>query len=379
MPLISVMPANPTVIGITMGCPVGIGPEITLKFLDALHEKGRFQPIVIGDAGVFSHCAQRMGMEMEIVPWRPGDCCKPGAVMIYQPSYPEGVSLHARDLTWGRPSRATGLAMATAIEEGVRLAQSGDLAALVTCPITKAALHDAGYPFPGHTEMLASLCHTSEYAMMMAGRSIKVTLVTIHQGLSTVASALTREGIVRLIELTGRSLQMDFGLSSPRLAVAGLNPHAGEGGLFGDEEERIIAPAVSIGRSRGWQVVGPFPPDTIFHKAVSGYYDAVICMYHDQGLIPFKLLHFADGVNVTIGLPIVRTSVDHGTAYDIAGQGIADPNSLQEAFRMAGEIAVNRQNVTAGGPVHEGEFSARCGFSSADDTHLAANLPLKEA
>jgi 4-hydroxythreonine-4-phosphate dehydrogenase len=332
-------------IGITMGCPVGIGPEITLKFLRTRQVEDHFQPIVIGDFGVFSNCARTLGLEVDIIPWQPGDLCKPGAIMIHQPPYAEEVCLTPGDLIWGRPCRPTGLAMAAAIEATVRLVRSGVFAAMVTCPITKSALQGAGYNFPGHTEMLAALCQTSEYAMMMAGRSLKVTLVTIHQGLATVASALSQDGILRLIELTGRSLTMDFGLPDPRMAVAGLNPHAGEGGLFGDEEGRVIAPAVALARSRGWQVDGPFPPDTVFHKVVSGHYDAVICMYHDQGLIPFKLLHFADGVNVTIGLPIVRTSVDHGTAYDIAGQGKADPASLREAFRMAGEIVRNRQRA----------------------------------
>ena len=342
---------NSTLIGITMGCPVGIGPEITLKFLGSFQGDDRLQPIVIGDLGVFSHCARTLGIEAEIIPWQPGDRCKPGAIMICQPPYADGVFLSPSDLRWGQPSQSTGLVMAAAIEQTVRLVQSGDLAAMVTCPITKSALHEAGFHFPGHTEMLAALCQTSEYAMMMAGGSLKVTLVTIHQSLATVASALTKEGILRLIDLTGISLIKDFGVPEPRLVVAGLNPHAGEGGLFGDEEGRVITPAVALARSRGWQVDGPLSPDTVFHKAVLGHYDAVICMYHDQGLIPFKLLHFADGVNVTIGLPIVRTSVDHGTAYDIAGQGKADPASLQEAFRMAGEIVSNRQRSKGDGHV----------------------------
>lgn len=357
MPLISPMQARvdgllenglaPARIGITMGCPVGIGPEITLKFLSTFQGDYRFQPVVIGDLGVFRHCARTLGIKADIVSWRPGSACRPGAIMVHQPSYGDGVTLTPTELVWGRPSRATGLAMAACIEEAVRLVQVGELAAMVTCPITKSALQGAGYHYPGHTEMLAALCQTSEYAMMMAGPSLRVTLVTIHQALATVAASLTQKAVLRLLELTGRSLRIDFGLPEPRLAVAGLNPHAGEGGLFGDEEERIITPALALARARGWQVAGPFPPDTIFHQAVRGHYDAVICMYHDQGLIPFKLLHFADGVNVTIGLPLVRTSVDHGTAYDIAGQGKASPASLQAAFRMAGEIVANRRRAEA--------------------------------
>jgi len=196
--------------------------------------------------------------------------------------------------------------------------------------------------------------------MMMAGPSLRVTLVTIHQGLAQVAACLSQEKIFHLVEMTGNSLRSDFGLPQPRMAVAGFNPHAGEGGMFGDEEGRIIAPAIERARAEGWQVVGPFPPDTVFHKAVQGHYDAVICMYHDQGLIPFKLLHFEDGVNVTIGLPIVRTSVDHGTAYDIAGQGKANPSSLQAAFQMATLIVDNRQRAGALFSTHRCRTGVKC-------------------
>jgi 4-hydroxythreonine-4-phosphate dehydrogenase len=179
----------------------------------------------------------------------------------------------------------------------------------------------------------------------MAGATLKVTLVTIHQALAEVPGAITKEAVLRMIGITGRALRDDFGIPRPRLAVAGLNPHAGEGGMFGDEEQRVIGPAVAEGRGAGWLVEGPFPPDTVFHKAVAGQFDAVVCMYHDQGLIPFKLLHFSDGVNVTLGLPMVRTSVDHGTAYDIAGKGLAEPTSLAAAVAMAEVIVANRQKL----------------------------------
>jgi 4-hydroxythreonine-4-phosphate dehydrogenase len=189
--------------------------------------------------------------------------------------------------------------------------------------------------------MLAALCACSDYGMMMAGTTLRVTLVTIHQALRDVPRHLSIESVCRLIDLTARSLQVDFGIDQPAIAVAGLNPHAGEDGLFGQEEKTIIGPAVK--KTAGvWNVEGPFAPDTVFNQAVSGRFDAVVCMYHDQGLIPFKLLHFADGVNVTIGLPIVRTSVDHGTAYDIAGKGVASPESLKAAYHMAADIVRNR-------------------------------------
>lgn len=330
-----------------MGCPVGVGPEIILKFVSNFEGSARFHPVVIGDIGVLQHCAHTLGLGVDICPWHPGARYLPGVVMVLQPEYEGSTKLDASELHWGQPTRATGLAMAAYIEEAVRLVQQGELAAMVTCPIAKSALQAAGYNYPGHTEMLADLCQSSEYAMMMAGASLRVTLVTIHQGLAQVAASLSQDKILHLIELTGRSLQHDFGLSEPRMAVAGFNPHAGEGGIFGDEEGRIIVPAIERARACGWQVAGPFPPDTVFHKTVQGHYDAVICMYHDQGLIPFKLLHFEDGVNVTIGLPIVRTSVDHGTAYDIAGEGKSNPSSLQAAFQMAALIVENRQRARA--------------------------------
>jgi 4-hydroxythreonine-4-phosphate dehydrogenase len=213
----------------------------------------------------------------------------------------------------------------------------------VTCPISKASLNQAGYSFPGHTEMLAALTGSTRYVMMMAGSRLRVTLATIHCPLSSVPLSLKRTDLADLIRLTHAALCGDFGIAVPRIAVAALNPHAGESGLFGREEETIIRPAIEDMQAQGVEVQGPFPPDTIFHKAAEGHYDVVICMYHDQGLIPFKLLHFKDGVNVTLGLPIVRTSVDHGTAYDIAGKGVADPASLAAAVEMADLIATNRK------------------------------------
>jgi len=212
----------------------------------------------------------------------------------------------------------------------------------VTCPIAKTTLQAAGYSFPGHTEMLASLCGATDYAMMMAGEKLRITLVTIHTALADVPELITEASVIRLIRITGRALRGDFGMQNPRMAVAGLNPHAGENGLFGEEESRAIKPAIDAMSAEGWRVSGPFPPDTVFVKAAAGEFDAVVCMYHDQGLIPFKLLHFEDGVNVTLGLPIVRTSVDHGTAYDIAGRGLASPASLAAAYGMAARIAGNR-------------------------------------
>ncbi len=323
-------------LGITMGCPVGIGPEIILRLHRELAEDSEYYPVVLGDPEVLDRCRQELGIEVELVEWRPGEEITAGAVNVLP------ITRLGRELLWGRPTAVTGRAMIAYIEEAVRLCRSGVLAGMTTCPIAKVALKMAGSVEPGHTEMLARLTSADEFAMMMAGHRLRVTLVTIHVGLGRVIELLTPEKITHLIELTGRSLQRDFGLVQPRLAVAGLNPHAGEEGMFGDEEGRLIGPAVRRAQEQGWQVTGPLPPDTVFHRAAAGAYDAVICMYHDQGLIPFKLLHFEDGVNVTLGLPIVRTSVDHGTAYDIAGRGLASAASLAAALCLAGKIAANR-------------------------------------
>ncbi|MBU0674545.1 MAG: 4-hydroxythreonine-4-phosphate dehydrogenase PdxA [Proteobacteria bacterium] len=325
-----------SLIGITMGCPVGIGPEIIIRFHEDLDEDPEFLPVVIGDIGVLSRCAGELGSAIPIFPWQSGQLVRRNGVNVLPLSDLSG------SLRWGVPSRQTGLAMGRYIEEAVRLIGAGELAGMVTCPITKSSLYEAGYHFPGHTEMLASLCGIENFAMMMAGDRLRVTLVTIHMGLAEVAASLSLNAVLRMIEMTGTSLIRDFGITSPRLAVAGLNPHAGEGGMFGREEQEIIIPAITEAVAKGWQVSGPFPPDTVFNRTLGGAFDAVVCMYHDQGLIPFKLVHFEDGVNVTLGLPLVRTSVDHGTAYDIAGQGKASAQSLKSAFSLAGNIAKNR-------------------------------------
>lgn len=336
-----------------MGCPAGVGPEIILR----LHlereqarqagttETGRQEPaaaaVVLGDLGVLAQCARQLGVKVELNPWQPGQPLGSGALNVLP------VTSLAPLPSPGRPTVASGRAMGEYIEQAVALAQSGELAAMVTCPIGKDMLNAGGYHYPGHTEMLATLCNCSEYAMMMAGARLRVSLVSIHRPLSRVPEAVTQEAVVRLIRLTARSLQHDFAVLRPRLAVAALNPHAGEGGMFGDEEKRVIEPAVAQAAAllgREVSISGPRPPDTVFYQASQGDFDAVVAMYHDQGLIPFKLLHFKDGVNVTIGLPIIRTSVDHGTAYDIAGRGVADHDSLRAAFWLAAEIAANRSS-----------------------------------
>lgn len=322
-------------LALTMGCPAGIGPELVIRLFCSAGSSGSGNWVVVGDIRVLRQAAEQLGCTPTIIPWQPGMPVAEGTLPVVQVE-----EVRTEPIRWGLPDARTGRMMGQAIERAVELVRDGRCSAIVTCPISKKSLRAAGYAYPGHTEMLAALTGTPKVRMMMAGPRLKVVLVTIHEPLRRVADLLTIEEIVDCIRMTRASLQHDFALARPRIAVAGLNPHGGEDGLFGDEEARLIAPAVSA--FPAGEVTGPWPPDTVFHKAAAGRYDAVIAMYHDQGLIPFKLLHFQDGVNVTLGLPLVRTSVDHGTAYDIAGTNQADPASLIAALNLATTIVANR-------------------------------------
>jgi 4-hydroxythreonine-4-phosphate dehydrogenase len=325
-------------IGITMGCPAGIGPEIIVRYFEKTTHSSGYRAVVLGDRGVLQKCCDELNSPLSPVLCQPGDDIPATGIPVIPLS-----RLSADAYDWGKPTRESSKAMAFYIEKGVELLSQSVLDGICTCPISKEGLQKAGYSYPGHTEMLADLTSSSQYAMMLAGKRLRVALVTIHCPLSKVPGLLSIGSILRLIRIVCESLKNDFAIRSPRIAVAGLNPHCGENGLFGDEEERIIAPAIVQGRQEGIDVSGPFPPDTVFFTAAEyGRYDTIICMYHDQGLIPFKLLHFHDGVNVTLGLSIVRTSVDHGTAYDIAGKGTARCDSLVEAVKTASEICSNR-------------------------------------
>jgi 4-hydroxythreonine-4-phosphate dehydrogenase len=239
----------------------------------------------------------------------------------------------------GRTDPANAPAILAAIEESVRAAEDGRAAAIVTAPIHKASLLKAGFQFPGHTEYLAHLTGAPRAVMMLAGAGLRVVPLTIHIPYTAVPAQITKDAIVETGRIVLDALDRDFGIASPRLAVAGLNPHAGEDGQIGREEETMIAPAVAELRTRGDTILGPLPPDTMFHEEARARYDAALCMYHDQALIPLKTLAFWDGVNVTLGLPIVRTSPDHGTALDIAGKSKADARSMIAAITLAAEIA----------------------------------------
>jgi 4-hydroxythreonine-4-phosphate dehydrogenase len=328
-------------IAVTMGDPAGIGPEIIARALARPEVADSCRVLVLGDAG-----AMTRGIAIVCAPLRleilteglPPD--NPEAGVIYLRPI---TRLGTDDILFGQPSRASGDAMFRYITEAARLCLSGEVAGMATAPISKEALNRAGHHYPGHTELLAELTGTREFVMMLAGDRLRVTLVTIHEALKDVPSLVTPEKVLATIRITHRDVDRYF-RKNPRLAVLALNPHCGEGGLFGDEEERVIRPAVEAACREGINAVGPLSADTLFYFAARGEYAAVICMYHDQGLIPLKMLHFDDGVNVTLGLPIIRTSVDHGTAYNLAGTGKASDASMAAAIRMAADMAIKKVN-----------------------------------
>jgi 4-hydroxythreonine-4-phosphate dehydrogenase len=327
-------------IAITMGDPAGIGPEIIVKAFEKRTIFPQCRPLVLGDEEILLYTTQWMKAPVVIKRITGPEEGKftPGVMNLIPLT-----ALTPDEIALGTPQRKGGEAAYRYIESGVKMVQGGTVDALVTAPISKEALHMAGHPFSGHTELLAAMTGVEDQVMMLAGPRLRVALVTTHLPLREVPTALATERIKKTIMTTFQWLKDYLGVPDPKLAVAGLNPHAGEGGLFGSEEKEIIAPAIEECRQGGMAVDGPLPPDSLFFQAASGSYDAVVSMYHDQGLIPLKLLHFRDGVNITLGLPIIRTSVDHGTGYDIAGQGVADPTSLINAILMAAKMALAKK------------------------------------
>jgi 4-hydroxythreonine-4-phosphate dehydrogenase len=329
-------------IAITMGDPTGVGPEIIVRALADRDICEACRPVVLGDRLAMERAIAITCESLEILGSAPesiGEDSPVGVITLLELS-----SLLPEEMEFGRPGTAAGKAMYSYIAEAVKLCLAGKAGAMATAPINKEALNKAGYHYPGHTELLAKLTGTKEFVMMLAGERLRVTLVTIHEALKDVPDLLSVERVVTTVRITHHDLER-YLRKKPRIAVLSLNPHCGEGGLFGDEEARIIAPAVEMARSEGIDAVGPLSADTLFYFAAKGEYDAVVCMYHDQGLIPLKLLNFDDGVNVTLGLPIIRTSVDHGTAYNLAGSGKASAASMKAAIRMAVEMARRRVKV----------------------------------
>ncbi len=312
-------------LAVTMGDPAGIGPEITLAAWRALRSELPF--VLLGDPGLgrpVASVAEARALFADALPVLP--------VATAVAPVP------------GRPDPANASAVTASIARAVYLAQTGAVSAIVTNPIAKSVLKAAGFAYPGHTEFLAALTGgAGREVMMLAGPSLRVVPVTIHVSLRQALELLSTAAIVRVGRITAEALRRDFAIARPRLAMAGLNPHAGEDGHMGSEEATLIAPAIAALRAEGIDVSDPMPPDTMFTPQARARYDAAICMYHDQALIPLKTIDMAHGVNITLGLDLVRTSPDHGTAFDIAGRGTADPSSLIAALRMADLIQRNRR------------------------------------
>ena len=315
-------------IGITLGDPAGIGPEIVAAALAAASDLVP-RLVVYGDRTPLLRAARAMGVAL------------PPVTIV------AGALDH--DVTPGRPDDATGRAQVAYLDSAIAAAAAGDVAALVTAPISKTWARRAGLTFPGHTELLAARLGAPEVAMLFAGPRLRVALATVHLPLGRVAAVLTAERIAAVVRLLGASLVRDFAVAAPRIGVVGLNPHAGEGGLLGDDEQRVVEPAIAAARAAlpGITIDGPLVPDAAFRDAAAGRWDGLVAMYHDQGLIPVKLIDFEESVNVTLGLPIVRTSPDHGTAYDIAGTGKARPASMIAALTLAAAMVERRARSAA--------------------------------
>jgi 4-hydroxythreonine-4-phosphate dehydrogenase len=329
------------VVGITMGDPTGIGPEIIVKALSMEEPFRACRPIVFGDRKVLSKTIEMIGLPatVEVLEKVPEDGFTSRRIFLAFSSQLEVASLH-----FGKPDRRCGEAMVRYVEEAVKWVRSGKLDGITTCPINKQAINVSGYPFSGHTELLSHLVQTPSVAMMFLGSKWKIVLVTTHLPIKEVPKRITRTRILSTVRLTDEGLRKFFAITHPKIAVLGLNPHCGEEGLLGEEEKMEIIPAITQARSEGVEVEGPFPADSFFD--LSGHYafDAVISMYHDQGLIPVKMLDFKEAVNFTLGLPFIRTSVGHGTAYDIAGRGVADPTNLVKAILTASNLWKLKKN-----------------------------------
>jgi len=326
------MPNLPIIV-ITMGDPSGIGPEIIVKALRSPDITGICVPLVIGDKLALERALSVCGSALTIREVTSAEMARTvpkDTIPLFAIS-----QLMDTDIAYGAPSVASGDAVYRYICTASHLCLDGKVAAMATAPISKEAMHRAGHDYPGHTELLAELCGTDNFVMMLAGDVLRVSLVTIHEALKDVPHLVTFEQVLKTIRITAEGVARLTGKKSPKLAVLALNPHCGEGGKFGTEETEIIGPAIKAAQSEGINAEGPLSADTLFHFAQHGMYDGVVAMYHDQGLIPLKMLHFDDGVNITLGLPIIRTSVDHGTAYNLAGTGNASEKSLLAAIRMA--------------------------------------------
>ena len=333
-------------LALTMGDPAGIGPDITLALWSARRSLSLPPFLFIGDAAVLRERAALLGLNVAVASATPET-----AADLFLDALPVLASDCAAAVVPGAPEARNAAAITGAIETAVTLTMTGRTSAVVTNPIAKAVLYDAGFNFPGHTEFLADLAAKATGGallpvMLLAGPKLRAVPVTIHIPLKDVPAALTEDLIVETAVITERDLRQRFGITQPRLAIAGLNPHAGDGGALGLVDDAIVRPAVERLKAAGIAAVGPLPADTMFHDAARATYDVALCMYHDQALIPAKALGFDDSVNATLGLPFIRTSPDHGTAFAIAGKGIARPDSLLAALRLAQDLAVHATQET---------------------------------
>jgi 4-hydroxythreonine-4-phosphate dehydrogenase len=328
-------------IGITMGDPTGIGPEIIVKALSMKEPFQTCRPIIFGDRGILSRAVQiqNLSATLEVIDKIPEDGYFPGKIYLLPQS-----ELKIASLPFGQPDRACGEAMVKYIEKAVELIMNRKLDAITTCPINKRVMNAAGHPFPGHTELLAHLVGASPVAMMFLGSRWKIVLVTTHLPLKDVSKRIIADRVLSTLRLTDEGMKKYFGIPRPKIAVLGLNPHCGEEGLLGDEEKREISPAIAEARTLGINVEGPFSSDSFFDLSRSYAFDVTVAMYHDQGLIPIKMFDFMEAVNFTLGLPFIRTSVDHGTAYDIAGKGLADSTNLVKAILTAANLSKSKLN-----------------------------------
>jgi len=326
-------------LGITMGDPAGIGPEVIAKALASAKVQRLCRPLVIGSLPVMQQTVKSLKLKLNVIRVEGHDTIppRPSHLAVLDPlDHPLG------RFTRGVAARETGAASVLFIKKAVELAQLSCIDGIVTAPINKEAINMAGCHFPGHTELLADLTKAQESGMMILGGPLRIMFVTTHVAIKDLPVLLTQAKIEKAIRLAHLALRDLFGIKKPRVGVAALNPHAGEHGLFGDEEARVILPAARAAQALGIRASDPLPADTLFGKAARGDYDGVVALYHDQGLIPLKLVAFGTCVNLTVGLPIIRTSVDHGTAFDIVGKGIADPGSLVEAITLAAMLAKRR-------------------------------------
>jgi 4-hydroxythreonine-4-phosphate dehydrogenase len=336
------------VIGITMGDPTGIGPEIVIKALLDRSIREKVFPVVFGDKGVLARVAQDIGItDVRFREIASIDSVRNAEIGKREILVKSISNLKMTKLRYGRPDRNCGRAMVNYVKEAVDAAMAGYIDAIVTAPINKEAINEAGFRYGGHTDMIADFTGTKEFTMMFISKHFKVSLVTIHVPLKDVSMRITPQRIYKVGLLTWKTLRQYFGLKNPKIGVCGLNPHAGEGGIFGDEEKDLIYPGIVSMRSKGIDAEGPLSPDSAFWRAYNKEFDAIIAMYHDQGLIPVKLIDFDNAVNVTIGIPIIRTSPGHGTAYNIAGQGKANPEPMKSAIELAYQMFLTKKQIEA--------------------------------